>query len=330
MWQDARRDDADQRCGRGPLLSGVLSLLLQLTPGPVLLPPRGPHVCEPLMAARLDLRRPDLRGHTVLVLHAHPDDESIFTGITLRRLADAGARTVLVVATAGELGESRVPLRVGETIPERRIAELERSAELLGVSRLVLLGRRDSGLPGWASASHARALAVADPVRLARTVAEIADDESAGTLVHDDEHGIYGHPDHRATHRIGATAAVLVGAAGYRMTVDREHLHVSARDRHLVHGAARSAQVAFGRVTAEISLAVGGSARELACKRAAITAHESQVDPDAVPVDGFADAYGYEWYRRTGAPGVLDALGNAHLLAGACSHASTSGALVGT
>ena len=67
---------------------------------------------------------PDLRGHTVLVLHAHPDDEAIFTGITLRRLADAGARTVLVVATAGELGGSRMPLRAGVSVrPERPAAQ---------------------------------------------------------------------------------------------------------------------------------------------------------------------------------------------------------------
>jgi LmbE family N-acetylglucosaminyl deacetylase len=157
---------------------------------------------------------PDLRGHTVLVLHAHPDDEAIFTGITLRRLADAGARTVLVMATAGELGGSRVPLQPGETIPERRIAELERAAELLGVSRLVLLGHRDSGLPGRPSGQHTRALAAADPLQLARRVAELADDEGADTVIHDDEHGIYGHPDHRATFRIGATAAELVGATG--------------------------------------------------------------------------------------------------------------------
>lgn len=275
------------------------------------------------------MNRPDLRGQTVLALHAHPDDESIFTGITLRRLADAGARTVLVVATAGEMGESRVPLRIGETVPERRVAELERAAELLGVSRLVLLGRRDSGLPGWSSGTHSRALSVADPVRLARTVAEIADDEGAGTLIHDDEHGIYGHPDHRATHRIGATAADLVGATGYRMTVDREHLHVSARERHLVHGAARAAAVGFGRVTAEITLAVGGDAEHLTCKRAAITAHASQIAPDAVPEPDFAAAYGYEWYRRSGARGVLDELGNAHLLAGAPTSIPTSGTLVG-
>ncbi|MDT7653118.1 MAG: hypothetical protein QOI36_4524 [Pseudonocardiales bacterium] len=105
------------------------------------------------------------------MLHAHPDDEAIFTGITLSRLAEAGARTVLVVATAGELGQSRLPLRPGETIPERRVAELERAAGLLGISRLVLLGKRDSGLPGWSEGEHARALTAADPLRLARHVA---------------------------------------------------------------------------------------------------------------------------------------------------------------
>jgi len=164
------------------------------------------------------LSTPDLRGHTVLALHAHPDDEAIFTGITLRRLADAGARTVLVLATAGELGESRVPLAPGETIASRRTAELERSAELLGVSRLVLLGRRDSGLPGWTSGSHPRALAGADPLRLARRIAELAVAEGAETLIYDDEQGIYGHPDHVSAHRIGSAAADLVGASSYRMT----------------------------------------------------------------------------------------------------------------
>ena len=265
---------------------------------------------------------PDLRGHTVVALHAHPDDEAIFTGITLRRLADAGARTVLVMATAGELGTSRVPLRRGETVAARRLAELEQAAELLGVARLVFLGHRDSGLPGWASGSHALALAAADPVALARRVAAVVDAEGAATVLHDDEQGIYGHPDHRATHRIGATAAALTGAKSYQMTIDREHLHVSARDRHLVHGAARAADVAFGRVTAEITLAVAGSAAELAGKRAAITAHASQVAPQDVPAEDFAAAYGYEWFRRTGAPGVIDLLGNDHLIAGAVAGAA--------
>ena len=261
------------------------------------------------------LPEPDLRGHTVLVLHAHPDDEAIFTGLTLRRLAAAGARTVLVVATDGALGASRVPLRRGETVRRRRRAELEEAARLLGVARLVLLGRRDSGLPGSPGARHRRALAAADPLGLARRVAALAEAEGAATLVHDDEQGIYGHPDHAASWRVGTAAAGLVGATAYAVTVDREHLHVVAPGGHLVHGAARAAAVGFGRVTAEIALAVTGTAADLAGKRAAILAHASQVGPDALPEGTFAAAYGHEWYRRTGAPGVLDRLGNAHLVA---------------
>lgn len=261
------------------------------------------------------LSTPDLRGHTVLALHAHPDDEAIFTGITLRRLADAGARIVLVLATAGELGESRVPLATGETIASRRTAELERSAELLGVSRLVLLGRRDSGLPGGTGESHPRALAGADPLRLARRIAELAVAEGAETLIYDDEQGIYGHPDHVSAHRIGSAAADLVGASSYRMTVDREHLSLRAPDGHLVHGAASAAAVPFGRATAEITLAVAGGAEHLARKRAAITAHASQVGAEHLPVADFDAAYGIEWFRHQGAPGVLDMLGNAHLTA---------------
>jgi N-acetyl-1-D-myo-inositol-2-amino-2-deoxy-alpha-D-glucopyranoside deacetylase len=200
-------------------------------------------------------------------------------------------------------------------VQERRRAELEEVAGMLGVARLVLLGHRDSGLPGGTGGAHRRALAAADPLDLARRVAELADAEGAATVVHDDEHGIYGHPDHAAVARIGATAAALAGATAYATTIDREHLHVVARDGHLVHGAARAAAVGYGRVTAEIALAVTGTAGDLAAKRAAILAHASQVGPDDVPEATFAAAYGYEWYRRTGGPGVLDRLGNAHLVA---------------
>ncbi|MCF7548933.1 PIG-L deacetylase family protein [Pseudonocardia sp. WMMC193] len=263
----------------------------------------------PSVPAHAPLRtEPDLRGQTVVALHPHPDDEAIFTGITLRRLADAGARTVLVMATGGELGGSRIPLSDGETVRRRRLRELERSAELLGVSRLVLLNRRDSGLPGGPDNSHARALAGAEPLSLATRVAEVVDEEGAGTLLADDEQGVYGHPDHRMAGVVGTIAAELTGAQAYLATVDRTGL---AEGGHLVHGAARAAAVEFGRASDEIALTVTGDARHLTVKRAAILAHASQVDPAALPEQDFAAAYGREWFRRTGgadAPGVLDLL----------------------
>lgn len=256
-----------------------------------------------------------LHGRTVLVLHAHPDDEAIFTGITMRRLADAGARIVLVTATDGSLGETFVPLRPAETLRQRRTAELERAAEILGVSRLVQLGRRDSGLPGWAENHHPRALLAADQQALARQVADIALAEHAEAIVHYDRQGIYGHPDHVAVHRIGRGAARLVGVTAYESTVDREHLHLADGRKHLIYAASRATAARFGHATVEITLAIAGTERELAAKRAAIAAHSSQVPADALDTAGFDDSYGLEWYVRDGARGVLDELGNAHVFA---------------
>ena len=142
-----------------------------------------------------------LQGRTAVVLHAHPDDEAIFTAVTAHRLARAGARVVLVTATAGELGPVLRPLRAGETLAARRRAELEAACEVLGIARLVLLGHRDSGMAGWADNDHPDALAAADPDTLARRLAELCAAESAEALVHYDPHGIYGHPDHVAVHR---------------------------------------------------------------------------------------------------------------------------------
>ncbi|SEF09121.1 PIG-L family deacetylase [Jiangella alba] len=250
-----------------------------------------------------------LRGRTVLVLHAHPDDEAIFTGVTMRRLADAGARVVLVTATLGELGEVHVPLSPGETMAQRRVAELESAAALLGVQRLVLLGARDSGLPGAADNVHPDALAAADPSRVARRMADLIDEESAEALVHDDGRGIYGHPDHLAAHRIGAAAARLTGVTAYQSTVDRDHLHDRVTRSHLIHAAAEATGLPFGVPSADVALRIGATAGELAVKRAAIAVHASQVSAESLGHAGFDEAYGYEWYLRSGASsGILDEL----------------------
>lgn len=254
-----------------------------------------------------------LHGRTVLVLHAHPDDEAIFTGVTMRRLADAGARVVLVTATLGELGEVYVPLAPGETVAQRRVAELERAADLLGVQRLVLLGQRDSGLPGSADNVHPDALAAADPAVVARRVADLIEQEQADAVVYDDGRGIYGHPDHLAAHHIGAAAARLTGVAGYESTVDRDHLHDRLSRSHLVHAAAQATGLPFGVPAEQVTLRIAATELELTVKRAAIGAHASQITPDAIAHASFDETYGFEWFLRDGPPSVLDHLANPHL-----------------
>jgi len=41
---------------------------------------------------------------TAVVVHAHPDDEAIFTGATIHQLVEQDVRVVLVTATSGEAG----------------------------------------------------------------------------------------------------------------------------------------------------------------------------------------------------------------------------------
>src|SRR4051794_35750764 len=89
---------------------------------------------------------------TVVFFHAHPDDEAIFTGGSMRLLADAGVGVVLVVATRGEEGTGTP----GHVLAERREAETRDAARLLGARSVHFLGYPDSGLgPDLAPAAFA-------------------------------------------------------------------------------------------------------------------------------------------------------------------------------
>lgn len=240
---------------------------------------------------------------TVVVVHAHPDDEAIFTGLLIRRLVDRGSRVVLVTATGGEHGlpeDDAGPTAVASL----RLRELEDACELLGVARLVLLGRRDSGRPGTVASRHPRALGRSRPDPLAARVAQLAVREGAAAVLHDDPTGIYGHPDHLAVHRVGTLAARLAGVSGYEVTVDHARL---AGSSHLVSRAADwLGTPAFGQPSARIGLGVHGTAREIATKRAAMAAHASQISTADLAQPAFDRLYGREWLTRVQGPAVLE------------------------
>jgi LmbE family N-acetylglucosaminyl deacetylase len=240
---------------------------------------------------------------TVVVFHAHPDDEAIFTAATMHRLARHGARVVLVTATAGELGPILRRLKPHETLAARRKKELERAAAVLGVARLVLLGHRDSGMAGWDDNAHPDALAAAAPDRVATRLADLCVEESAEALVHYDPRGIYGHPDHVAVHRIGAAAAARAGITAYEATMAGDRPRT--RRPHLVD---RAAGARVGWDAADIATVITADAAETRAKRRAMAAHASQMPADAVHRSGFAAAYGREWFRRVGDPGLIDSL----------------------
>src|SRR5439155_18641073 len=85
---------------------------------------------------------------TLLLVHAHPDDEAVSTGGVMMKAKSHGHRVVLVTATRGEAGEI---YNMDETASRPRLGEIrteERRAasEFLGVDRQEFLGYRDSGM----------------------------------------------------------------------------------------------------------------------------------------------------------------------------------------
>jgi LmbE family N-acetylglucosaminyl deacetylase len=177
---------------------------------------------------------------TVVFLHAHPDDEAIFTGGTMRLLADRGVRVALVVATGGELGEA--PADEAHRLAEVRADETRAAAHLLGVDDVTFLGFADSGLgPGAPPGSFAAAPVGEAVDRLGATLERLR----ADVLVSYDEHGIYGHPDHIRVYEVATGAAAAAGlATRYEATVDREYLHFV--ETHLVEEAGRALTVPVG------------------------------------------------------------------------------------
>ncbi len=253
---------------------------------------------------------------SVVFVHAHPDDEAIFTGGTMARLAADGRRIVLVVCTGGELGLTTASATAGDLLAGQRRDETEAAAAVLGIARVVTLDYRDSGMEGDPANDAPGSFWSADVEVAAKAVAAVLDEERAAAVIGYDARGIYGHPDHVQAHRVTHRAAALAGLPTvYDATVDREYLHFV--ETHLVEEAALTGDLGLvrsriGMATVDITTTIDVR-RSLPTKRAAMAAHASQIPESTsalqLPHDHFADVYGWEWYVRTGPPTVFDKLG---------------------
>src|SRR5512135_1815778 len=96
------------------------------------------------------LPEPDFSGRTILVVFAHPDDESLACGGTIARLADAGARVILLCASRGEKGSVSDPALVaGGDLGSVRTRELREAAKILGIAEVLVFAHPDGDLR-WA------------------------------------------------------------------------------------------------------------------------------------------------------------------------------------
>jgi N-acetyl-1-D-myo-inositol-2-amino-2-deoxy-alpha-D-glucopyranoside deacetylase len=158
-------------------------------------------------------------GRRLLLVHAHPDDESIGTGATMAKYVAEGAAVTLVTCTLGELGEVIPPELAhlawdnGAGLGQHRIAELAAACAALGVTDHRFLGGagrwRDSGMMGAASNDWPGSFWQADIDAAARALLAVITDVKPQVLVTYDDNGFYGHPDHIQAHRVAWRAFEL-------------------------------------------------------------------------------------------------------------------------
>jgi len=153
---------------------------------------------------------------TFLAVYAHPDDEASSSGGLYRLLADQGVRTVLVTCTNGECGDALDGAKPdadhhdGDEVAAIRAIELDNAVKILGISRLVRLGYRDSGMKGWPQNDDPESF-WATPVDVAAAkLAETLMEERPQVIMTYNEHGFYGHPDHIQAHRITVKALEMI------------------------------------------------------------------------------------------------------------------------
>jgi N-acetyl-1-D-myo-inositol-2-amino-2-deoxy-alpha-D-glucopyranoside deacetylase len=175
----------------------------------------------------------ELPARRLLLVHAHPDDETINNGATMAKYVAEGAHVTLVTCTLGEEGEVLVPelehLAADQTdgLGPHRIGELAAAMDELGVTDHRFLGGpgryRDTGMiydeTGNAAVppdTRPDSFWQADLVTAANDLVPIIREIRPQVLVTYDEWGNYGHPDHIKTHRVAMYAAALAAARSYR------------------------------------------------------------------------------------------------------------------
>jgi N-acetyl-1-D-myo-inositol-2-amino-2-deoxy-alpha-D-glucopyranoside deacetylase len=245
---------------------------------------------------------------SLLLVHAHPDDESIGTGATMARYAAEGVRVTLVTCTLGELGEI-IPPDLSHLLPDElgqhRIVELDRACAALGVTDHRFLGGagryRDSNMMGMPGNADPRSFWQASVAEAADALAKVIDEVQPGVIVTYAANGFYGHPDHIQAHRVTSRAYELAGggvfksgAKLYASVLPLSALSAAVElppDSWFIKDTDLSVAVPDDAVTAEID----GTAY-LDAKRAAMRAHETQLT-----IDGDYFALSNEIGQRVGA-----------------------------
>lgn len=165
----------------------------------------------------------------LLLVHAHPDDETINNGATMAKYAAEGVLVTLVTCTRGEEGEVLIPeladlaSNKSDKLGAHREIELRDAMAELGVADLRFLGApdkawRDSGMMGTEQNDGAQVFWRADLNDAANELVKVILEIKPQVMITYDDFGGYGHPDHIKAHQVAMHAAELAKAAGWEIS----------------------------------------------------------------------------------------------------------------
>ncbi len=238
-----------------------------------------------------------MSDRSLLLVHAHPDDETIGTGATMAKYVADGVNVTLVTCTLGEEGEVLVPALAGiaadkaDQLGGWRIHELEEACRVLGVTDHRFLGGtgryRDSGMMDTAANDNPRCFWRADMAEAVGLLVEVIREVKPQVVVTYDDFGGYGHPDHIQAHRVTVQAVEQtrdIVQKLYYTAVPRTFIEASIKamkeQGHEFFGGVESAEdVPFARTDDVITTQV--DARDyLDVKTEAMRAHATQIEVD--------------------------------------------------
>ena len=257
------------------------------------------------------------KGYRLLLVHAHPDDETINNGATMAMYAALGADVTLVTCTRGEEGEvlveehSHKAAAHDDLLGEHRVIELADAMKALGVSDHRFLGAphkqyRDSGMMDTEPNNRDDSFWKADFEEATRDLVDVIDEVKPHVLITYDEFGGYGHPDHIQAHRVAMAAAE-------KSSWDIQKIYWNVTPRSVIQegidkmkeigsdffGAENADDLPFCKDDSFVSTLIDGN-EYVEAKMAAMRAHATQISVDgpffALSNNLGLQVWGHEYY----------------------------------
>jgi N-acetyl-1-D-myo-inositol-2-amino-2-deoxy-alpha-D-glucopyranoside deacetylase len=236
----------------------------------------------------------------LLLVHAHPDDETINNGVTMAKYAELGAQVTLVTCTRGEEGEvlvnelANLASDKDDKLGEHREIELKDAMDELGIKDFRFLGApskkwRDSGMMGTPANDRDDVFWQADLEEASNELVKIILEIKPQVLITYDEFGGYGHPDHIKAHRVAMRAAELAANQGWQVnkiywnTMPRSVIQMGIKKMKEVgsdfFGAESADDLPFAKPDELVSTVVNAP-EYVPAKLAAMKAHATQISVD--------------------------------------------------